>query len=99
MQKLIFSLLVGLFLISASAYRSAEAPALNSVKIVNDTKNDIRIYTGQAHVMLTRGGGSTSVSCEAGRKIYTSNGSKKGSLIFAIDTDMCGKTVKLSAYL
>jgi hypothetical protein len=49
--------------------------------------------------MLYHGGGSTSVSCEAGRKIYTSDGSKKGSLIFTINSDMCGKTVKLSAYL
>ena len=70
-----------------------------SLKIVNDTKQDIYIFTGQAHVMLYRGGGSTSVTCQAGRKIYRSDRGKKGSLIFTIDEAMCGKTVKLSAYL
>lgn len=69
------------------------------VKIVNDTKQDIRIYTGSAHVTLYHNGGSTSVSCEAGKGIYTSDGSKKGKLIFTIDDSMCGKTVRLSAYL
>lgn len=107
MQKFIFPLLMVAFLMVSASFSSTrvvrvsnlETPLLNSVKIVNDTKNDIRIFTGQAHVMLYHGGGSTSVGCEAGRKIYTSDGSKKGSLIFTINSDMCGKTVKLSAYL
>lgn len=70
-----------------------------ALKIVNDTKQDIYVFTGQAHVMLYHGGGSTSVTCEAGRKIYRSDKGKKGSLIFTIDETMCGKTVKLSSYL
>lgn len=88
---------------SFTTLKPATAPIenvkLNSfVKIVNDTKQDIRIYTGSGHVMLYHNGGSTSVNCEVGRGIYTSDGSKKGKLIFTIDNSMCGKTVKLSAY-
>lgn len=70
-----------------------------SVKIVNDTKQDIHIYTGTGHVKLTHSGGSTSVSCEEGKEICTSNKGKKGGVIFKIDASMCGKTVKLSSYL
>jgi hypothetical protein len=74
-------------------------PVGGFVKIVNDTKNDIRIHTGSAHVMLNHGGGSTSVPCEEGRKISYSDGSKATGLIFKIDESMCGKTVKLSEYI
>ncbi|MCB0477412.1 MAG: hypothetical protein R2799_06630 [Crocinitomicaceae bacterium] len=70
-----------------------------SVKIVNDTKEDLQIHTGSGHVKLIHGGGSTSVSCEEGRKISHSNGSKATGLIFTIDNSMCGKTIKLSQYL
>ncbi len=70
-----------------------------SVKIVNDTKQDFHIYTGTGHVKLNHGGGSTSVSCEEGKEICTSNKGKKGAVIFKIDASMCGKTVKLSSYL
>ena len=107
MKKALYSLLAVVLIFGTTSFKSIDvlplnnngAALLNSVKIVNDTKQDIRIHTGQAHVMLYHGGGSTSVACEAGRKISKSDGSKKGSLIFTINSDMCGKTVKLSAYL
>ncbi len=71
----------------------------SSVKIVNDTDNDIKIHTGSGVVSLNANGGSTSISCNAGTKIYTApNGSKK-DFIFEIDESMCDKTVKLSKYL
>ncbi len=69
------------------------------VKVVNDTKKTIKIHTGSAHVSLNNGGGSTSVSCETGRKISYSDGSKPTGTIFVIDETMCGKTVKLSTYI
>lgn len=69
------------------------------VKIVNDTPNKVEIHTGSGYVSLNARGGSTSVSCEAGKKISFANKGKKGNLIFTINSDMCGKTVKLSAYL
>lgn len=73
--------------------------AVESMKIVNDTDNDVRIHTGSGVVNLTSGGGSTSITCEVGNKIYTApNGSKK-DLIFEVTSDMCGETVKLSKYL
>lgn len=70
-----------------------------TVKIVNDTKQDIHIYTGTGHVKLTHGGGSTSVSCKEGREICTSNKGKKGAVIFKIEASMCGKAIKLSSFL
>lgn len=107
MKKVLYSFLALVFVFGTTSFKNVDvlplnsdgAVLLNSVKIVNDTKQDIRIHTGQAHVMLYHGGGSTSVACEAGRKISKSDGSKKGSLIFTINSDMCGKTIKLSAYL
>lgn len=69
------------------------------VKIVNDTKQDVHIYTGTGHVKLIHGGGSTSVSCEEGKEICFSNKGKRGRVIFSIKSSMCGKTIKLSAYL
>ncbi|MFQ3599511.1 MAG: hypothetical protein SNJ66_14355 [Chloroherpetonaceae bacterium] len=86
--------------VQAVAHQQPEAfLAKGSVKIVNDTKQDVHIYTGTGHVRLTHGGGSTSVSCENGKEICFSNKGKKGSVIFTIDASMCGKTVKLSSYL
>jgi hypothetical protein len=71
----------------------------SSVKILNDTDNEIKIHTGSGVVTLNANGGSTSISCNVGTKIYTApNGSKK-DLIFEIDDTMCDKTVKLSKYL
>ena len=70
-----------------------------SIKVVNDTDNDMYIYTGSGHVKLYHGGGSTSIRCESGREVSHSNGSKKGDVIFEIESSMCGKTIKLSEYL
>lgn len=71
----------------------------SSVKILNDTDNELKIHTGSGVVTLNANGGSTSISCNVGTKIYTApNGSKK-DLIFEIDESMCDKTVKLSKYL
>ena len=70
-----------------------------SVKIINDTKEDLRIHTGKGVVKLNHRGGSTSVSCDTGRKISLSDGSKATKLLFKIESSMCGETVKLSDYL
>lgn len=106
MKKLFFASIIVLsisfssvFTTSASNGNGIENSVLSSVKIVNDTDQDIRIHTGSGHVMLNHGGGSTSVECEEGRKISYSNGSKATGLIFTIDKSMCGKTVKLSTYI
>lgn len=108
MKKTIFASLVAVSILTfnssftsvpVSALSAIESPYSSSVKIVNDTDEDIRIHTGSGHVMLNHGGGSTSVDCEDGRKISYSNGSKATGLIFTIDNSMCGKTVKLSTYI
>ncbi len=70
-----------------------------SLKILNDTDDEVKIHTGSGVVSLNPKGGSTSISCNPGTKIYTApNGSKK-DLIFEVEDSMCGTTVKLSKYL
>lgn len=73
--------------------------SVESLKIVNDTDDDIRIHTGSGTVTLTRRGGSTSITCKAGTKIHTAPDGVKKDLIFTVEDEMCGKTVKLSEYL
>jgi hypothetical protein len=99
--------LISLTFVSATIETSAydveiSAPQNGFVKVVNDTKNDVMIHTGgntPAHTKLSRGGGSTSIACDNGRKVSFSNGNKATELIFKIDDSMCGKTVKLSQYI
>lgn len=108
MKKTILASIVAVCLVAftssftiAPALKSVtiESPYSSSVKIVNDTDNDVMIHTGSGHVKLNHGGGSTSVECEDGKKISYSNGSKATGLIFTIDESMCGKTIKLSTYI
>ncbi len=76
----------------------SEAAAAASFKVLNDTGADIQIHTGSGFVELNKGA-STSITCEAGREIRHANKGKKGDVIFTVEDSMCGKTVKLSAYL
>ena len=94
-------LLVGASFTNASFKTNTDNNSVlnGSVKILNDTPNKVEIHTGSGIVSLNARGGTTSVSCEAGKKISFANKGKKGDLIFTISSDMCGKTVKLSAYL
>lgn len=71
----------------------------SSVKILNDTDNELKIHTGSGVVTLNANGGSTSISCNVGTKIYTAPNGTKKDLIFEIDESMCDKTVKLSKYI
>jgi hypothetical protein len=73
--------------------------AISDISIINDTDEDLYIYNGQTHIALTRLGGATSIPCEIGRRIYRSNGKIKGSLLFTVQDYMCGKPIKISAYL
>lgn len=75
-----------------------ESPMAASIKVLNDTGSEVTIHTGSGHVTLQKGG-STSFSCEAGKKVSLSNGSKPTKTLFTIDDSMCGKTIKLSEYL
>jgi hypothetical protein len=68
-------------------------------KLVNDTKEDIRIHTGTGVVTLNKGGGSTSIRCDSNAKIHTAPNGNKKDFIFQVDDTMCDKTIKLSAYL
>lgn len=76
----------------------AETPVAASIKVLNDTGSEVRIHTGSGHVTLQKGG-STSFSCEPGKKVSLSDGSKPTKLLFVVDESMCGKTIKLSDYL
>jgi hypothetical protein len=88
------------FVMNTPAHKTSTAETLDGfVKIVNDTPNKIEIHTGSGYTTLNGRGGSTSVSCEPGKKICLANKGVKGKVIFTINSDMCGKTVKLSEYL
>jgi 3-isopropylmalate dehydratase small subunit len=75
-----------------------ETPVAASMKVLNDTGSEVTIHTGTGHVTLQKGG-STSFSCDPGKKVSLSNGSKPTKLLFTIEESMCGKTIKLSDYL
>jgi hypothetical protein len=94
-------LLVGSSFTNVSFYSTNNDTAVldGFVKIVNDTPNSIDIHTGSGFATLNARGGSTSVKCEDGRKISFANKGVKGKTIFTINSNMCGKTVKLSEYL
>ena len=77
---------------------SATAAAAASFKLVNDTDADVQIHTGSGFVEINKSS-STSITCEAGREIRLANKGKKGDVLFVVTDSMCGKTVKLSAYL
>lgn len=106
MKKIAFiTLTISLLAITGFSFADPESSPkkeyaiTGSVKILNDTDNDIKIHTGSGVVSLNANGGSTSISCNVGTKIYTApNGSKK-DLLFEIDESMCDKTVKLSKYV
>mgnify|MGYP000415695237 CR=1 FL=1 len=110
MKTLFLSLLTVAFMMSFNSNQDAsnndssinieavEAPMGSSFKLLNDTGSKIRIHTGSGVVTLNNRS-STSISCNNGRKIYTSPNGNKGDFIFEVDDSMCGKTIKLSKYL
>lgn len=69
-----------------------------SFSLVNDTKEKVRIYTGSGFVSLNKGS-KTSITCNTGKEVRWGNDGKKGAVIFKIDSNMCGKTIKLSKFL
>ncbi len=77
---------------------STENHVTSSFKILNDTGSKVRIHTGSGVVSLNKGG-STSVSCSTGKKVYTAPNGSKDKFLFKIESSMCGKTVKLSKYM
>ncbi|QIE59831.1 hypothetical protein G5B37_09715 [Rasiella rasia] len=69
-----------------------------SFKLINDTGDKVSIHTGSGFVSLNKGG-STSITCNKGKEVRWAKSGKKGSVIFKISGDHCGKTIKLSEYL
>jgi hypothetical protein len=107
MKKLLVILAISMTLSTATVFANTsnnlfesiiESASFASFKILNDTDNDVQIYTGSGFVELNKGA-STSLTCEAGKEIRSANKGKKGDVIFTVDDSMCGKTVKLSKYL
>ena len=76
----------------------AAAESAASFKLVNDTDADVQIHTGSGFIEINKSS-STSITCEAGREIRLANKGRKGDVLFVVTDSMCGKTVKLSAYL
>jgi hypothetical protein len=107
MKKLSIILAITMLLSTATVFANTSqnlfasfnnSAMFSSFKILNDTDNDVQIYTGSGFVELNKGA-STSLTCEAGKEIRSANKGKKGDVIFTVDDSMCGKTVKLSKYL
>jgi hypothetical protein len=107
MKKLFVILAISILLSAATVFAETSTGLFQSLpssavsssfKILNDTDNDVQIYTGSGFVELNKGS-STSLTCEAGKEIRSANKGKKGDVIFTVDDSMCGKTVKLSKYL
>ncbi len=107
MKKIFVILTISLVLLTSTTFAKTQFNFLNfetnatvggSFKILNDTDNEVQIYTGSGFVELNKGA-STSITCEAGREIRSANKGKKGDVIFVVDDSMCGKTIKLSKYL
>lgn len=68
-------------------------------KLINDTNQKVRIHTGYGVVSLNKRGGSTSITCRPGKKVYTAPRGSKDKFLFKVTSSMCGKTVKLSKYM
>jgi hypothetical protein len=107
MKKLTIILAITMLLSTATVFANTSqnlfasfnnSAMFSSFKILNDTDNDVQIYTGSGFVELNKGA-STSLTCESGKEIRSANKGKKGDVIFTVDDSMCGKTVKLSKYL
>ena len=64
------------------------------ITLINDTSEKVSVHTGSGSVTLNPRGGKTSFSCNVGKSVKAD-----GKVIFKIDSDMCGKTIKLSEYL
>lgn len=69
-----------------------------NIKLINDTKNPIRIHTGSGIVKMNKGG-STSFTCKPGKKVHTAESGTKKDFIFKVESKHCGKTVKLSSVM
>ena len=69
-----------------------------NIKLINDTKNPIRIHTGSGIVKMNKGS-STSFTCKPGKKVYTAKNGKKQNFIFEVKSNHCGKSVKLSSVI
>ncbi|WP_397363603.1 hypothetical protein [Olleya sp. R77988] len=67
----------------------------SNFKLINDTKEKVSIYTGTGFVSLNKGS-STSIGCNVGKEVSWANKGKKGDVIFKIESNHCGKTIKLS---
>ncbi|MDQ7089246.1 MAG: hypothetical protein Q9M50_01160 [Methylococcales bacterium] len=70
----------------------------SSLKIINDTGSKMSVHTGSGIANLNKGG-STSVTCKPGKKIYTANKGTKGSFLFKVTSSHCGTSVKLSSVM
>jgi hypothetical protein len=86
-------LLISVLLVGTSSAFAAH------FKLVNDTTQQVRIHTGSGVVSMNKRGGMTSITCTAGRKVYTAPKGIKDRFLFKVTSDMCNKTVKLSKYM
>lgn len=95
---LLLAVVIAIGATTAYANYTTTAPTASSFKLVNDTDGDVQIHTGSGFVEINKSS-STSITCDVGREIRLANKGKKGDVLFVVEDKMCGKTLKLSAYL
>ncbi len=95
---LLLAVVIAIGATTAYANYTTSAPNASSFKLVNDTDADVQIHTGSGFVEINKTS-STSITCDVGREIRLANKGKKGAVLFVVEDGMCGKTLKLSAYL
>jgi len=82
---------------SSSANETVTETAVEAVgsgiKIINNTGEKVKLKLPSGSVSLNNGG-STSISCKIGGKIYVD-----GSHVHTISDDDCGETIKLSQWM
>ena len=66
-------------------------------RLKNDTGEDVRIHTGRGTSRINNGS-SNRYTADEGQEFRLFDGSK-GALLFEVESDMDGETLKLSDYL
>lgn len=79
---------------NAADYLMVSNKGDESITLINDTPNKLKIHTGTGEVTLNPRGGKTSFSCTKGKTVKAD-----GVVIFKVSEEMCGKTIKLSEYV
>ncbi len=104
MNALLFSLLVAFTpapqvapAASGAAVTAEATVARVEFRLKNDTGDKVRLHTGKGTSSINNGS-SSRYTADVGQEFRLFDGSK-GDLLFEVDSDMDGETLKLSDYM